>query len=227
MNTSDAQISRNISSYWDRVEPDDLDAGREAYPAYLEMMRRISTHYGTGLVPTTEAFVALSPNSDYYGNLRSLVSVIVGLKTGEPFTISTYKACGVRALSYLDGSVSFLDTVKGKKISAFRHNILYQRKSGKFVLDGHMIAVAAGRPMTMKEGNAVVRDLGYDRLAGLYIRFARRLQMPVHEMQATLWHCRKRTENIKFSAQRDMWRDDNHLYYEISEIPPYPHRVAA
>lgn len=217
----DRQLYKNVSDYWNRVTDDDLAAGVAAYPAYLEMMKRISTHYQTGLVQTTEAFVPLSPNNDYFGNLRSLVSLIVGYKSGESYVISTYKACGKRAMSYLDGSVSFTDTVKGKKIRAFRHNILYQKNSCEFVLDGHMIAVALGRSMTMTEANLELRGYGYDKLTAPYRRLARRVEMPVHELQATLWHCRKRTEGIKFSTQKDMWRDDHHLIYDVSEILPY------
>lgn len=212
----------NIRAYWEKVNDDDLTAGQAAYPAYLAMMRMISDYYSTGLVPTTEAFVALSPNNDYYGNLRSLISLIEGYRNNSPYTISTYKACGERAMSYLNGSVSFLDTVKGKKITAFRHNILYQKDSRAFVLDGHMIAIALGRPMTMSQANAELRTHKYEYIEHKYQTFARKLKMPVHEMQATLWHCRKRTEGIKFSTQRDFYRDDNHLYYTIDEIPPYP-----
>lgn len=214
-------LLRNVTRYWDLVTQDDIEAGVEAYPSYLTMMKRISDHFNTGLVPTTEAFVALSPNNDYYGNLRSLVSLIVGYKTNTPYTISTYKACGYRALSYLDGSVSFLDTVKGRKIRAFRHNILYQRESNEFVLDGHMIAIVLGKSLTMSEANLELRNHRYDDLCRPYRTLARRLKMPIHEVQATMWHCRKRSESIKFSTQKDFWRDDHHLLYEIEEIAPY------
>ena len=135
------------------MPPTDIQMGCKAYPVYHHTLRAMARHYGTGFVPTVEAFVALSPNNDYHGNLRSLASILEALQVGLTFDhcqITTYRGCGVRAWGYLVGEVSFLDTVKGRKITSFRDNILYLRDSRKVTVDGHMISLAHGRDMTMR-----------------------------------------------------------------------------
>ena len=215
------QYWRNIKRYWENVEECDIDAGKAAYPAYHEMMRRIATRYQQDQVRVTEAFAALSPNNDYFGNLRSLVSLLDGLEHDTPYKVSTYKACARRAETYIRGTADFLSTVKGKKITAFRNCIVAPLTCEDFVLDGHMIAIALGEAMTMTEANAALRIHGYDKLSSAYIRFSARIGMRAPEVQATLWYCRKRNENIKFSRQKDLFYDDARLLYPLEDVRPY------
>lgn len=212
---------RHIKKYWEHVTPADRAAGAAAYPAYHEMMRRIAQHYNVDQTRATEAFAALSPNSDYFGNLRSLVSLLQGMHEGCEFTVSTYKACAERAVTYITGEADFLSTVKGKKITAFRNCIVDPVGCDQFVLDGHMIAVALGQPMTMTEAQLAMRKVGYENIEQAYVRFAKRLSVRVPELQATLWFCRKRHESVKFTTQRDFWYDDARLLYPVADIKPY------
>lgn len=216
-----SSYQRNVKTYWSLVEQCDLDAGRLAYPSYYEMVKRISNHYRFDFPRCVEAFAALSPNSDYLGNMRSLVSLLQGINEGREYTVSTYKACALRAETYLLGTVDFLATVKGPKIRAFRNCIMDPLECNEFVLDGHMIAIALGKPMTMTEAQLAMRKVGYHRLEDAYIGFARRSGLRLPELQAALWYCRKRVEGIKFTTQKDFWYDDARLLYPVADIRPY------
>lgn len=222
----------NISKYYAKANAFDLSAGKAAYPAYLSMMRMIAREYELPTTHVTEAFAALSPNNDYYGNLRSLTSVLHGMRENKPYTVSTYKACAQRAESYLNGSVDFMSTVKGPKIRAFRNCILNPVTCQDLVLDGHMIAVAFGQNLTMKEaqielGKHGQRTKTYDAIVRAYVRAARVREITPSTLQAVIWFCRKRTESIKLTTQRDFWRDDARLFYTLDEIPPYPNNTTA
>jgi hypothetical protein len=97
---------RALQAAWSEVPDEDKEMGLKAYPVYHPTLRGMATHYGTPFIPTVEAFVAMSPNSDYHGNLRSLANVLAAIKAGDRFedcVISTYRACGRRAWGYLTG----------------------------------------------------------------------------------------------------------------------------
>jgi len=197
---------KNISKAWDEIDPIDLQMGRAAYPVYQKTLRGIAEHYKVPFIPTVEAFVALSPNNDYHGNLRSLVSILQALTTGKTFDdciISTYRSCGQRAWGYLTGEVSFLDKVKGRKITAFRDNILYLGDSKLVTVDGHMIAIACGEDMNMKEANFKLRGGGplYTEVEKAVRALTRSTDIPPCDIQATLWTWRKRTKNIRMDTQ--------------------------
>lgn len=212
----------NIKAYWDKhVQPVDIETGLAAYQGYNRMIRKIANHYKVDFIKTVEAFAALSPNSDYKGNLRSLISLLEGMKTNTPWIISTYRACGHRAESYLNGSVDFLSTVKGPKITAFRNCILDPTSCQDFVIDGHMIAIALGKQLTMAQANLELQKIGYKTLNKPYQKFSLVKDTTPSMIQATLWYCRKRTEDIKFSRQKDAWYDDARLIYDLIDLPPY------
>lgn len=215
----------HMRNAWGRVQDCDVEFGAAAYRMYNAAMRKFSEFYGTGLVQTTEAFVALSPNNDYHGNLRSLAAVLFAHAAKIQFhelTISTYRACGDRAMSYVTGNVSFLDTVTGPKITAFRHNILYPESSKLATIDGHMIALWEGRSLTMKEAAAALKGATmYSEIAGEVRRIALQAGKPVPEVQATLWSLRKRELGIRFSTQGELFSGMTR-WLEVPDPIDYP-----
>jgi len=230
---SAAGRAAGIASAWAQVSEEDIEMGRKAYFVYHQTLRALAQCYGALFIPTVEAFVAMSPNNDYHGNLRSLVSVMIAMQHGLTFddcVISTYRACGKRAWGYLSGEVSFLDTVKGKKITSFRDNILYLDDSKRVTVDGHMIAIAAGKNMTMTEANYLLRDgRFYGHVEQAVQALSRSVGLAPCVTQATLWTWRKRTMGIKFDSQVDMFtsgtRWDRVLHPE--EILPYTRALQA
>lgn len=222
-------VKEQIDLAWSHVSPDDLAMGAKAYPTYQSILRAMASHYGAPYVGTVEAFVALSPNSDYHGNLRSAASLLQAFQAGGTFeecTISTYRACGQRAWSYLTGEVSFLDTVGGKKITSFRDNILYPDTSKRITVDGHMIAIYTGSNFTMSQANLALRTIGYKTIEQEFAKLFRREKVPFPAGQAALWMSRKRRAGIKLTPQLNLLHEDTDWDRVIppEEILPYPRR---
>lgn len=225
----------NLKRAWERVEPMDIEMGEHAYRIYHETLRNFAEFYGVGFVPTVEAFVALSPNNDYHGNLRSLAAVLFANSTGRPIgnkassdpnvlMVSTYTQCGHRALSYIKGEVSFMDTVRGEKIRSFRDNILYVNNSRRITVDGHMIAICVEKDMTMREANFEIRKVGgYHFLERVCLQLSRSTKFSPCATQAILWTSRKRIKDIKFSTQSSLFGKNTAWDRALvpQDYPPY------
>ena len=224
------QIEKNIEAAMIDMTIGDRQFGDRAYDTYHEVIRGLALYYNSPFVASVEAFAALSPNNDYHGNLRSLATLLKGRHEGrdiEECVVTTFRSAARRAWSYLDGSVSFLDTVKGRKITAFRHNILYPETSKHVVVDGHMIALALDRKLTMKEANGVLTKKMYDEIERCVVRVARRQLMFVPSVQGALWGYRKRTQGIVFDGQLSMFEEGTRWdrVLKPEEIVPFPFKV--
>lgn len=214
----------NICSALDRADTIDFQEGMLAYRRLNETCRWYSVRYGVRLCDIIGAFSALSPNNDYMGNLRSLVTLLDGLKDGslvESLTVSTYNACRQRAWRCLHGE-DFLSFTKGPKTRSFYQNILYPYDRTPVTIDGHMVSVAFGRRMTMKE---VVREQwNYEGIAQAFRGVADDNAMLPNQLQATLWFTWKRIHNVVYNPQLDVFNEGNQWRYVVnpSEVLPYP-----
>lgn len=214
---------RNLVDMWNRADAIDRAEGVLAYERYHQVLAEIAEKYIVSQSPVVAAFVALSPNNDYIGNLRSLVSLLAGMKFGTPLdqiTISTYNHCRDRAWKYLHGEPF---NPKGLKILNFYNNILFPDDPAYVTIDGHMIACWRGTRATMKE--SIVKPKQYKEIADDVTVLAAALGIMPNQLQATLWFTRKRVLNIKYDAQlkfddtpTDLWRTT----VNIDELKPYP-----
>lgn len=219
----------NLKSLYAQRDADDYVEGCMAYNRYRTVMKTFAEHYGFSLSRTTSTFVALSPNSDYHGNLRSLASVLDGINNDAPLehiTVSTYNACRDRAHSYATGAVDFRKTVKGLKTRAFRDNILWPNTSRDVTIDGHMIAAWHSQKLTMTQAARLMKSRHqYQEIADGVRTLAAVEKIAPCQVQAILWLTRKRVLNVKYNAQLDLFggADDKHQTLRSpEEHPPYP-----
>lgn len=214
----------NLVELIDRADEMDVDDGMKAYQRYNDLMIKIAAEYSVPPERTIAAFVALSPNSDYLGNLRSLITMLEAGRQGlsyECATVSTYNACRARAALYLSGT-PFLDHAKGLKTRAFYQNILEPEWSGPVTVDGHMYHAWAGTKGGMKDANvttSIYRQIAKDiRLVATY------LGIRPHEAQAILWFARKREQDSIYDPQYRLLTQEQGFQrtaYELHEIIPY------
>lgn len=215
----------NLKAVLEKADPTDRAEGQLAYSRYNTLLQEIADYYGFGVEQTIAAFAALSPNNDYLGNLRSLVSLLVGINAHcdcNDITVSTYKACRNRAYAYATNRVSFTDTVRGSKIRAFYFNILNPQDRRFVTIDGHMAAAYRANNGTMKEN--LVKRGEYSRIADTVKRLARREGLIPNQVQATIWFTRKRLLNIKYDAQLDLFDAPDNKWktlISVSDIKPY------
>lgn len=221
----------NFAATYRLADNTDKTEGCLAYGRYLHMMTEIAAEYQLPLERIVAAFVALSPNNDYVGNLRSLVSVLHGLRHNWPHDligVSTYRKCADRAISYLTGEQDFEKTVRGPKIRAFYFNILNPNDPAHVTIDGHMSALWQGRVMTMRE--AIVKPRVYSQIADDLKALARQLGYIPNQLQAILWFTRKRVLRIRFNAQLNLFVPNNDQWQtlkSVSEIKPFaPRRIS-
>jgi len=208
-----------------RADPIDMDEGMVAYERYHLMMKTIADKYEYDVPTVTAVFCALSPNSDYMGNLRSTVSVLQGVneaRCAEDIVVSTYNHCKLRAMQYAGGA-GFLSTVKGPKIRNFYHNIINPRDTRWVTIDGHMSAIWQGDlKMTMRE--ALIPMRVYREIKDATIKIAFKHFLIPNQMQAILWFTRKRLAQSVYAPQLELFGDRTDIWgtiKDISTIRPY------
>ena len=209
----------NLLAVLSRVDIIDRQAGMTAAEKYRETMQKLADHYEFTLQQTTAAFVALSPNNDYSKNLRSLVTLMMGMRGSRDvndLTVSTYNACKVRAWEFLKGA-DFLQVTKGKKTRAFYLNILGDPEP--VCVDGHMVSAWHGNPQTMV--TVARRGFKYDAVAKDIREAARIHKVLPCQAQGMLWFTWKRINNIVYNGNLDLFRDPWGLEVMPEDILPY------
>lgn len=202
---------QNLASVFARADAEDRSTGLHIYCKYRDLMCEFSDRYHYPLERVVAAFVSLSPNNDYVGNLRSLLSLCEGIESHyslERIKVSTYRACLQRAYNYLIGEKEFLQETCGYKIINFYHNVLRPHDNRFVTIDGHVSAIWRGGliPMTMKD--AVIRSGSeYDQIACAVKQLAFSEFLLPNQYQAILWLTRKRLLGIKYDPQLSLFAD--------------------
>lgn len=215
---------RNLAVLWTKADDMDRSDGYHAYERYNRLMKTIAAHYSVPTERVVAAFVALSPNSDYHGNLRSLVSMLEAGRQGlsyESAIVSTYNACRARAALYLTGT-PFLDHAKGLKTRAFYQNILVPYEAGPVTVDGHMYHAWAGTSGGMRDAK-VTRKI-YAQISHDMCRLASEMHLLPHQVQAILWFARKRLLDVVYDRQMSLLDRDSGYQktaFKLNEIKPY------
>ncbi|MCK9513699.1 MAG: hypothetical protein M0R28_21080 [Pigmentiphaga sp.] len=215
----------NLRRTLDLADRIDRQEGSRSYQIHQRNMCRLALRYGFTRAAVTGAFSALSPNNDFLGNLRSTATLLIAKREGLPCsaaTVSTYKACALRAWRCLEGE-DFLAFTKGKKTRAFYLNIMDPMDPEPVCVDGHMISCWAGKRLTMKE--AVRVKAPYDRIADDVRTVALEQGMIPNQVQAILWFTWKRLHRSKYvGCQLDLFRLGDQWAQEIlpDDIQPFP-----
>lgn len=216
------------------LQADGIDwrEGKLAYGRYREVLTSVALRYDIPLERAVAGFVALSPNSDYLGNLRSLVSVLEGIRDGvnvDQITISTYNHCRDRAYEYLTGITDFWETTKGPKIRSFFRNIMDPDDPEWVTIDGHMVAAWLDKQLVMKD--ALLRGpQAYQTVAAGVRQLARETGLVTNQVQAIIWFTRKRVLKIRYSSEMDLFAHADGDVWQtlvpIDGIRPYPRSKA-
>ena len=201
---------QNIFKVWEQVDSIDLHEGMTAYEKYNQTMCRLAWHYDFPLSSVVGAFCALSPNNDYMGNLRSLVTVLKGFREHKllwDLTVSTYDSCKYRAWRCLLGQ-NFMTFTKGPKTRSFYINIMKPTDNYAVTIDGHMYSVWYGKYLNMK----AVAKMGFDyeAVAHDFRTVAFSIGIVPCQLQACLWFTWKRINNAVYNPQLGLFCADDH-----------------
>jgi hypothetical protein len=221
----------NLREMFARADDIDRHEGLLSYGRYNRVMRELAEHYGFSIDCVTAAFCALSPNNDYVGNLRSLVSLLHGMRERwhyDEIECSTYRHCLKRAHSYMTGEANFLNETRGRKIRSFYMNIVAPEDRRFVTVDGHVCAAWRGERLTMKE--AIVRGTKeYDQIEEAIMVLACRENLRPNQYQAVVWFTRKRVFQIKAEMHRDLFLPSDDVwrtYRDVKSIRPFGRRTS-
>ena len=214
----------NIKRVLDAASDIEINEGRLSYFRYNEVTKNFAAFYGFDHEKTVAVFAALSPNSSYSNNVRSLASVLHGYRDGasvEDVKVSTYNHCRNRAWTYLDG-VKFLDVVKGKKIRSFYRNIL-DPLGTDVTIDGHAVNIWKRQKVTLRD--VAARSFNYKRVSDDYRTVAVRVGLIPNQLQGITWFCWRRIHGIvDHKNQPSLFGADGDMFGTIvdpAECRPY------
>lgn len=224
---------RHLEAAFALADPIDCREALVSYQRYHDLMLMLAEHFDVPLRRVVAAFVALSPNNDYIGNLRSLTTLLHWEEKGqsiETIQCSTYRHCLERAYSYVIGTDDFEKSAKGPKIRNFYFNILDPSSPKYVTIDGHISGIWSSfgkvRQPTMKQ--AIVKSKSeYNVIAHSMKKLAFKHFLLPNQFQATLWFTRKRLLRIKYNPQYDLFYtkgDAWQILRNIRDLPPFPLR---
>jgi len=214
----------NLAKIYSLADDIDISEGMEAYRNYNQLFRSIASYFNVGFVQTVAAAVSLSPNNDYMGNLRSLVTVILAVKgkiSIKNVKTSTYHHCAARAYNYLTGEYDFVLETTGPKIYNFYCNILIPEDPRFVTIDGHMHNVWIGKKRTMHDSMMSAKK--YNQIAEDFKKFARRKKIIPNQLQAILWFTWKRINMIRYNPQPSLFCNGDYWGLKIKpeDIVPF------
>jgi hypothetical protein len=209
----------NIKAVLRQADQIDVREGLSAYENYNAICSRLAEYYGYRLPVVVGVFVALSPNNDYIGNLRSAVTLLKGYRQGAPceaLTVTTYNKCKLRAWRVLTGE-DFLNVSQGLKTRNFYLNILDPNDPHPITIDGHMVCIWKGeRRALTKVGGWRYSTLAHDYKAVAFSEFI----LPA-QLQAILWFTWKRINRILYKEQLNLFSDAWRMRLDVADIKPY------
>jgi hypothetical protein len=219
-----------LRSWRARADRHDVEEGMVAYFRYNAVMRSFASMYDVPLDRVCAAFCSLSPNSDYVSNLRSLASILEGLREGRSLAdvqVATYRHCAARAWAYVNGWCDFLADTKGPKVRAFYLNIMDPTNTVPVTVDGHIAAMWRGKDTATMRDAIVRNQKEYDDISWAIRTNALQEFILPNQYQATLWFTRKRVLRIKAELQFDMFLPTDDLWKTnrpAEMVRPYPRR---
>jgi hypothetical protein len=219
---------REITKAWRLRDSIDESEGMTCYERHHLSMRSMADRYGYPLERIVAAFVALSPNNDYVGNMRSLVSAVIGHKIGlevHEVSVTTYDKNKEMAFRYLDGE-RFLTPDRGPKITNFYVNILRPEDKRAVTIDGHMIGLWHGKRVPMKGATVIMSKdrKQYNIIAADFRQAARLREVLPQQLQGILWFTWKRVHGVKAVDQLSLFASPGNqwgIFEDASTVKPF------
>ena len=93
----------------------------------------------------------------------------------------------------LTSDSDILTRLNGQKIRSFYSNI---RGLDEVTIDGHALNIALGKVQGLTSGKTNMGKKTYIEMQKVYVRAAKRVDIPAHVLQAITWTTWKREHNI-------------------------------
>jgi len=194
------QHVRNILKVYRRATTEDIANGQEWYDRAKRYAKTISKKTGVHLHTVIGVMAALSPNNKWKRNVADCERMVQAWKSGEElsdFKVSCYNTMKLKAWSILEDNLTsdddILTRLNGQKIRSFYSNI---RGLDEVTIDGHALNIALGKVQGLTSGKTNMGKKTYIEMQKVYVRAAKRVDIPAHVLQAITWTTWKREHNI-------------------------------
>jgi hypothetical protein len=167
-------ITRNLLKHWNRASRSQRVEGRGWYTGVRRVIRGLARKYGRSKATVAGVLAATSPRLTWATNLAVTEALLAGRAVRGVFRASLDKA---RAI--LDGAKPLV-VLGGDKVRAFYRALTGDRSA--VVIDVWMLRAAGLDPEARLDRGGL-----YAKVSAALAGLARRLNVAVAELQATIW----------------------------------------
>lgn len=197
----------NILAVFEQATAADRAAGMQSWHTSNALMCDLAEQFQFTAKTVTGVFAALSPNNDYFGNLRDTRRVLKSFCAGlsiDSFSVSTYNPNKRKAWAIVGGQDP-LELLIAPKTRNFYQNIENPCDPIPVTIDGHMFNIWRGERQPLKGLSSKVSEKRYDEIACAMRSVAYIKNILACELQGILWHTWKRIHRIKMTGQVEIW----------------------
>lgn len=194
-----------------KATPAILEMALPSYQKFHDLTYAIGERTGFSGVVGAAVFAALSPNNDYYGNLRDAHRLLTAAREGmsiEDFKVSTYGQNKRKAWAIAKGADPY-QLIVADKTRNFFLNIVDPLDPVPVTIDGHMYNIWLGERRILV-GLSLPGKL-YDRVADSARELAREVNLIPNQVQSVLWWTWRWMHNIQTTPQTEIWHVE-HLH---------------
>ena len=176
----------NISRAFDSVSSVEMLEGLRWYEqAKMAVEKTIAIPYSLSLEAAVGVVAVLSPGCGWRQNLDDAAWLMANPNTNMP--VASYKS-NVRKALRIHAGENPSEVLRGRKVIAFAHNLLYPESSPFVTIDRHAVRVALNRNVGASAGSRLLDRSGvYDRFSEAYTLAAERVGILGLQMQASVW----------------------------------------
>lgn len=200
----------NLERILDQANKADWEIASQAWFRYQSICGTIAKNCGYPLPVGCAVFAALSPNSDYLGNIRDCGRVLAAARKGwsiDDFKVSSYGNNKRKAWRIVHGE-NPLDLIVFPKTRNFFLNILNPNDPHPVTVDGHIINAWNNKRMKLSDANMRLKRGVYDQIAEDIRQIAVERRIIANIVQGLIWYCWKRLHRIRHSDQMEFWGVD-------------------
>lgn len=195
----------NLEKVYLQADATDSQRGKESYRHYHRLMAALGARHGFTTRTASAVFAALSPNNDYFGNVRDvdrLLRAAAERRDIESFKVSTYGHNKRKAWEIAHGADP-LRLIKAKKTRSFFINMWDPENQVAVTIDGHMFNAWNARRVNLV--GQTVSNKNYDLCAHDVRELATKHGLIPWQMQGVIWYCWRRLHGVRSPQQLDLW----------------------
>jgi hypothetical protein len=200
----------NLERVFNQASAWDIEVARNAWFRYQRLCGAIAQKHGFPMEIGAAVFAALSPNSDYHGNLRDTDRLLAAARAGQgidTFSVSAYGNNKHKAWRLVHGEEP-LELIVAPKTRNFFLNISDPTDPLPVTVDGHIFNAWANERLPLQSAAQRERSKHYQEVAEAIRQIGAERRLLPNVVQGLIWHCWKRLHHIRSSDQLEFWGSD-------------------